>query len=179
MVKFDTLNIDNGVLTVAASIRSGISGVTLNKIKIKSSELENGNYKVLCEKTCSGTTASYSLTSADLGYTNVDSNIFIVEVTTTGEPTVEQPCGKNKTSINSAVYNKCVAYNDILSAAKELNVECEIPKNLIDAILRFKLMECCIATGRTVEAVNYYAKLYSTLSKKVSTRRCGCNGSSL
>ena len=68
-------------------------------------------------------------------------------------------------------------YNDFMSYIKQMNNDCQIPKDLIDQILRFKAVTTAIDSGHYTEGINYYNKFFKENGvSNTPTTNCGCHG---
>ena len=59
---------------------------------------------------------------------------------------------------------------------KEVNNECDVPKNFIDALLRFKALELSIRTGHYTQAIKYWNKFFRGVKSKNINTGCRCHG---
>lgn len=107
------------------------------------------------------------LDSKDLGVT-INDTLFFIYVIVRGTPSPDTPCG--------IVCNLYPIYQSMIGYIKEVNNECDVPKNFIDALLRFKALELSIRTGHYTQAIKYWNKFFRGVKSKNINTGCGCHG---
>lgn len=115
------------------------------------------------------------LDSTALGVSLCDT-LFFVYVIVKGTPSVDTPCGMDNQTTMGVVANLYPFYRAMVNYMKEVEDECEIPKNFIDALLRFKALELSIRTGHYAQAIKYWNKLFMEVKSKTINTRCRCHG---
>lgn len=104
------------------------------------------------------------------------STMFFVYVISKGAPSEDTPCGLYKDQIIGTVINLQPIYKQTLKYLKEVECDCNIPKNFIDMILKLKAIELCIRTGNYPQAIKYWKKFFIKNDCKSPTSNCGCYG---
>lgn len=109
---------------------------------------------------------------------NIVNSLFFITATShlIGMPVEEIPCGKDNTKIVGVAVNGCYLVNRAMQYIKELNSNCDIPKNLIDEILRQKALEIAIKGNHLLEAADLYEKYFKSDESVIINNNCGCNG---
>lgn len=104
------------------------------------------------------------------------SDILFVYIIATGTPAADTPCGFDDSRIMGTVINLQGVYNDMLLYIKEMESNCSIPREFIDAILKFKAIEMGIKTGNYPLVIKYWKKFFSGKGDVSITKTCGCYG---
>lgn len=104
-------------------------------------------------------------------------NLLFVYVKTNGTPAFDTPCGMDEeTTLGVTLYHYPI-YNAMMNSIKELEKNCEVPKNFINSILRFKAFELAIDTEHYNQAIIYYNKFIKNISlNTVTSNKCNCYG---
>lgn len=105
-------------------------------------------------------------------------HLFFVYVVTKGNPLPSVPCGMdNQTTLGVTMYMGNI-YNNFMGYIKEMGGgNCQVPKGLIDQILRFKALTISMDSGQYLQGIDYYNKWFSGKRQDVVTiPNCGCNG---
>lgn len=117
------------------------------------------------------------LTQKDLGV-SLDNNIFFVYIVTNGTPSPCTPCGMDNLYTMGITYNLRPLYNLGMNYVRELADTCDIPRNFINYILRFKAFELAIRTGNYTDAFKYWDAFFKNKTSSISKPKgCGCHGS--
>ena len=118
-----------------------------------------------------------TLTSKDL--TSMDrlcGNIFFVYVISKGTPSSQAPAGLTGTQIMGTVVSLRPIYKQALCYIKQVENKCDIPKNFVDFILRWKAFELAIRTGNYTLAIQYWNDLILEPPTITLNTNCSCNG---
>lgn len=115
------------------------------------------------------------LDSTALGVSLCDT-LFFVYVVTKGAPSADTPCGMDNQTTMGVVANLYPFYRTMVNYMKEVEDECEIPKNFIDVLLRFKALELSIRTGHYAQAIKYWNKFFKGVKSKTINTGCRCHG---
>ena len=107
---------------------------------------------------------------------NLDKDLLFVYVTIIGTPSSNTPCNMDLTYELGIVYNTYPFYLRGMNFIKELNSSCELPKQLIDYMLRQKVLETCIQVGDYTKAVEYWKKFFTGDYQVINLKTCSCNG---
>lgn len=111
------------------------------------------------------------ISNADIGV-NLQDNMLFVYVVTSGTPAPNTPCGMdNHYTLGTAIYLYSI-YQNTIKYLHDLN-ECEIPKCLIDSILRIKAIELSVKTGNYPMAIKYWNKWIKGISN-TNISNCNC-----
>lgn len=104
-------------------------------------------------------------------------DMLFVYVIASGTPSADTPCGLDNSKIMGTVVNLKYIYDNILCYIRQIENECEIPKNFIDSILKYKALELSIRTGNYPLAIKYWKKYISNSKPVISTiKTCNCHG---
>lgn len=115
------------------------------------------------------------LNKLDLNNVDLSNNMFFVYAVATGTPAPETPCGMDNSVVMKTAVNLYPTYCTTMQLLKELDCSCEIPRNLINVILRLKALEMCIKTGNYLQAIEYWKKYFMlNNSTNFNSTRCGC-----
>lgn len=106
---------------------------------------------------------------------SINDNMFFIYVYTEGNFTADTPCGMDNRYTLGTVVNMYPIYRESINYLKQIDNDCNIPKGLIDLILRVKGVELALKTGNYLEAINLW-KLYIKKYKSTITSKCKCNG---
>lgn len=105
-------------------------------------------------------------------------SLFVVYVNTIGEPREDTPCSLRQSTVTGTAVNLYPIYKSSLGYFKELGDTCNIPKGLIDTILRINAIELAIRTGNYTRATKYWKKFFSNIRYINTSSNCGCYGAS-
>lgn len=104
-------------------------------------------------------------------------DMLFVYVIASGTPSADTPCGLDNSKIMGTVVNLKYIYDNMLCYIRQIENECEIPKNFIDSILKYKALELSIRTGNYPLAIKYWNKYLSNSNPNISTiKTCNCYG---
>lgn len=115
------------------------------------------------------------ISSQDLKGKSLTNNMFFVYAIAKGTPSPNTPCGMDNTTIMGTVIYLYSYYRKIIYNLKELNNDCQIPKGLINNILRFKALEYSIKTGNYPLAIKYWNKWFLNIKYNI-TSKSSCYG---
>ena len=114
---------------------------------------------------------------SSLGETsNLDKDLLFVYVTINGTPTSDTPCNMDLSYELGVVYNTYPFYLRSMNFIKELTSTCDTPKQLVDYMLRQKVVETSIAVGDYIKAVEYWKKFFTGDYQVINLKSCGCHG---
>lgn len=104
-------------------------------------------------------------------------NLLFVYVKTNGTPTSDTPCGMDEEITLGVTLYHYPIYNAMMNSIKELEKNCEVPKNFINSMLRFKAFELAIDTEHYNQAIIYYNKFIKNVNlNTVTSNKCNCYG---
>lgn len=107
---------------------------------------------------------------------NLDKDLLFVYVTINGTHSSDTPCNMDLTYELGIVYNTYPFYLRGMNFIKELNSSCELPKQLVDYMLRQKVLETCIQVGDYTKAGEYWKKFFTGDYQVINLKTCSCNG---
>lgn len=114
------------------------------------------------------------LSSKDLGV-DIQNNMFFVYIIAAGTPAPDTPCGMDNSITMGTVMDLYPMYRESVYRLEEMDDDCNIPKCLIDNILRIKSLELSVKTGNYPKAIQYWNKWFKDI-KTVRTNTCNCYG---
>ena len=150
---------------------SGPSSTPILTYSIDSTQ-DNSLYTV--HKSLDNKNIRLQLTNKDL-QDKLSTSLLFVYVVVRGIPSPATPCGMDNMITLGTVVDLFPIYCKTISYLKELNNSCNIPKNLIDMILRLKALELSLKTGNYIQAIEYWNKYFINISTNINTSSCGCN----
>lgn len=104
-------------------------------------------------------------------------DMLFVYVIASGTPSADTPCGLDNSKIMGTVVNLKYIYDNMLCYIRQIENECEIPKNFIDSILKYKALELSVRTGNYPLAIKYWNKYFSNSNSNISIiKTCNCYG---
>lgn len=194
MIQFNELRVssDGKKLIIDAQIKelSYYDNVYIDAIKIDTQDtyIDNGpstntifSYEVEGDKNIvlpqdvTEKRVRFELDSKTLGKSLYD-NIFFVYVITKGTPSADTPCGMDIPVKMGVAINLYPYYQHLMYYLRDIEKDCIVPKNLIDALLRFKALELSIRTGNYTQAIKYWNKFFVHIKDTSINLKCNCNG---
>lgn len=94
------------------------------------------------------------------------SSLFFVYVKTKGVPAPDAPCGGDSVYTLGVTANLFPVYNSFMCALRELDRDCNIPKQFIDMFLRYEAFTTSVKTGHYIEAIWLWNKWFARMAKK-------------
>ena len=107
---------------------------------------------------------------------SLSSDLFFIYVVAKGVPSAGTPCGMDNGTTLGVVANLYPYYRSLMNNLKEINNECETPKNFIDSLLRFKAFELSLKTGHYTQAIKYWNKFFTRIKSNNIDTHCRCHG---
>lgn len=107
---------------------------------------------------------------------NLEKDLLFVYIKAEGTPTSDTPCGMDNEYTLGVTFNACLLYSTFMNSIKQVEKECEIPKDFINYFLRFKAIELGIETGNYMQAIQYYNKFIADKIKLLPSKDCNCYG---
>ena len=102
--------------------------------------------------------------------------MFFVYVKSKGTVSVDTPCGFYEDQIIGTVVNLQAIYSKTMLYIKQIERNCDIPKDFIDMILKLRSIELCIKTGNYIQAIKYWNKFFLNLDCDSLSYNCNCYG---
>lgn len=114
------------------------------------------------------------LDTLDLNNTAIQGGLFFIYVKVKGAPSPETPCGlDNETTIGTIVDTHSI-YNLSMSYLRQVEETCEIPKDFIDLMLKFKAFNLALDTENYPTAIKYWDKFFKERqANRVVNKCCG------
>lgn len=106
----------------------------------------------------------------------LDKDLLFVYVTVNGTPASDTPCGMDLSYELGVVFNTYPFYLRGMNFIRELDSTCEVPKQMIDYMLRQKVLQTSIQVGDYVKAIDYWKKFFTGDYSVVNLNTCTCNG---
>lgn len=107
---------------------------------------------------------------------NLGTDLFFIYVTTKGAPTADTPCGMDNATTIGVVFDLYRLQQLYMNYVKEIETNsCNIPKEFIDEILRYKALKLSLITGNYVQAVKYWKKFFSNITLYKLVSKCPCS----
>lgn len=113
---------------------------------------------------------------------NIDPNkdMLFIYVIATGVPSPGTPCGLDNSKIMGTVVNLKPIYDNMLYYVRQIENNCNMPKEFIDSILLYKALDLSIKTCNYPLAIKYWTKYISNPTINTSTNKtCNCYGQSI
>lgn len=196
MIQFNTLKItqDGKNLIISASVKnlSYYTNVLIGSIIIDNQDTysvsgpsSNPIYKhsfagkdlVTNEDIAGLKNINITVSAKELLNNNGDLNdgILYVYLIAVGTPSADTPCGMDNVYTLGAALNLRPIYNNGINYIKQVESTCEIPKDFIDFILRYKALDLALKTENYIQANKYWNKFFKNNNVvSLNTNRCGC-----
>ena len=120
---------------------------------------------------------SITMSSKELLDNNGDLNddILYVYLIAVGTPSADTPCGMDNVDTLGVALNLKPIYNNGMNYIKQVESTCEIPKDFIDFILRYKALDLALKTENYIQANKYWNKFFKKNNVvSLNTNSCGC-----
>ena len=196
MIQFNTLKItqDGKNLIINASVKnlSYYTNVLIGSIIIDNQDTYSANgpsnnpiYKhsfagndlVTNENILGYKNISITISAKELLDNNGDLNddILYVYLIAVGTPSADTPCGMDNVNTLGVALNLRPIYNNGMSYIKQVESTCEIPKDFINFILRYKALDLALKTENYIQANKYWNKFFKNNNVvSLNTNSCGC-----
>lgn len=106
----------------------------------------------------------------------IDGNLFFVYVVVKGTPSPDTPCGMDNTITMGVTANLYPFYRSSINYMKEIENNCDVPRNFVNAFLQLKALELSIKTGHYAQAIKYWNKFFKEAKSITINTGCNCNG---
>ena len=196
MIQFNTLKItqDGKNLIINASVKnlSYYTNVLIGSIVIDNQDTYSANgpssnpiYKhsfagkdlVTNEDIAGLKNISITVSAKELLDNNGDLNddILYVYLIAVGTPSADTPCGMDNVNTLGVALNLRPIYNNGINYIKQVESTCEIPKDFIDFILRYKALDLALKTENYIQANKYWNKFFKNNNVvSLNTNSWGC-----
>lgn len=104
-------------------------------------------------------------------------NLFFVYIGTKGTPTADTPCGLDDSTTLGVTFWEMPLYDAFMNNINSLEKTCEVPKNFIDVLLKFKAFEVAVNTEHYNQAIKYYNKFIKPINSNnttINNKFCNC-----
>ena len=156
--------------------------ITISKIIIDNQDTysvsgPSSNPKYTYTDTKNAKNVSLAIPVASCGIVPCKDLLFVYAIAE-GTPSPDVPCGFDSTQTMSTLVDLHCIYDSMLTHVREIERDCDIPKNFIDILLRYKAFELYIKTGNYPMAIKYWKKYLSEdkINNIITTKPCGCHG---
>lgn len=106
---------------------------------------------------------------------DLNDDILYVYLIAVGTPSADTPCGMDNVNTLGAALNLRPIYNNGINYIKQVESTCEIPKDFIDFILRYKALDLALKTENYIQANKYWNKFFknnNVVSLNTNSRGC-------
>lgn len=185
MIEFTTLYIDNNStkLSISANVKdlSYYTNIYIDSVIIDTQDtyIASGpSSSAIYTYPVTGNNKSITLELDQLDLpVSLKNTLFFVYIKAKGTPASDTPCGLDNTYTMSPVYNQYPVYQYQYTFLKNLEGECTIPKEFINAYLRYQSIDISIKTGHYTSTCKYWKKFFMNIPTNITTSKsCGCNG---
>ena len=106
---------------------------------------------------------------------DLNDDILYVYLIAVGTPSADTPCGMDNVITLGVALNLRPIYNNGINYIKQVESTCEIPKDFIDFILRYKALDLALKTENYIQANKYWNKFFKNINVvSLNTNSCGC-----
>ena len=105
---------------------------------------------------------------------DLNDDILYVYLIAVGTPSADTPCGMDNVNTLGVALNLRPIYNNGINYIKQVESTCEIPKDFIDFILRYKALDLALKTENYIQANKYWNKFFKSNNVvSLNTNSCG------
>lgn len=106
---------------------------------------------------------------------DLNDDILYVYLIAVGIPSADTPCGMDNINTLGVALNLRPIYNNGINYIKQVESTCEIPKDFIEFILRYKALDLALKTENYIQANKYWNKFFKNNNVvPLNTNSCGC-----
>ena len=106
---------------------------------------------------------------------DLNDDILYVYLIAVGTPSADTPCGMDNVNTLGVALNLRPIYNNGINYIKQVESTCEIPKDFIDFILRYKALDLALKTENYIQANKYWNKFFKNNNVvSLNINSCGC-----
>ena len=106
---------------------------------------------------------------------DLNNDILYVYLIAVGTPSADTPCGMDNVNTLGVALNLRHIYNNGINYIKQVESTCEIPRDFIDFILRYKALDLALKTENYIQANKYWNKFFKNNNVvSLNTNSCGC-----
>lgn len=106
---------------------------------------------------------------------DLNDDILYVYLIAVGTPSADTPCGMDNVNTLGVALNLRPIYNSGINYIKQVESACEIPKDFIDFILRYKALDLALKTENYIQANKYWNRFFKNNNViSLNTNSCGC-----
>lgn len=190
MIQFNTLKItqDGKSLIISASVKnlSYYTNVLIGSIVIDNQDTYSANgpssnpiyrHSFVDNDVTGLKNISITISAKELLANNGDLNddILYVYLIAVGTPSADTPCGMDNVNTLGVALNLRPIYNSGINYIKQVESACEIPKDFIDFILRYKALDLALKTENYIQANKYWNRFFKNNNViSLNTNSCDC-----
>lgn len=112
------------------------------------------------------------LDNLDLNNTSIQGNLFFVYVKVKGTPSPETPCGMDEVTTTGTIVDTHSIYNISMGYLRQVEDSCEIPKDFIDMMLKYKAFNLALETQNFPTAIKYWEKFFKGKKATRTVNKC-------
>lgn len=112
----------------------------------------------------------------ELPYNTLSDKLLFVYVVCKGNVGPCTPCRLDEMTTLGVTFDTALLYQKVMQYVRELNKDCEIPKNLIDLILLWNGFKAAVETEHYIPAIEFWKRLFKTGEFSITSKDCGCHG---
>lgn len=116
-----------------------------------------------------------TVNAEELMTNNFDSTMFFVYVITKGNFAANTPCGSDVRNTLAATVNIEPIYKRSIKLLQQAYNSCEVPRELIDFILRYNAFNMCLKTKDFSLAIIYWKRFWNMMDQS-KNNKCYCYG---
>lgn len=116
-----------------------------------------------------------TIKASELLVNNMNNTMFFVYIVTKGDFTADVPCGCDSRFTLGVCVNTEPIYNRSIKLLQEAYDTCNVPRYLIDFILRFEAFKLCLKTRNFTMAIAYWKRFWNMI-EPIKNNKCYCYG---
>lgn len=116
-----------------------------------------------------------TVNAEELLVNNLDTTMFFIYIITKGNFAANTPCGSDVRSTMAVAVNMEPIYRRSIKLLQQAYDDCEVPRGLIDFILRYNAFKTCLKTRDFSLAIIYWKRFWSMINQSKHDKCC-CYG---
>lgn len=113
----------------------------------------------------------------ELAYNTLSDKLLFVYVICKGVVEECTPCRLDELTTLGVTFDTALLYQAIMQYTRELNVDCVIPKGMLDLIMLWNGFKAAIETEHYIPAIDFWKRLFKNKNSILRTfKGCGCHG---
>lgn len=111
-------------------------------------------------------------------YSTLSDKLLFVYVICTGTPDECTPCRLDEMTTLGVTFDTALLHQKVMQFTRELNRQCQLPKEFIDMILLWNGFKSAIETEHYIVAIDFWNRLFNShyATSIKTTNSCGCHG---